>query len=515
MTGKLVVSGVDEAELSRIAELVALLVRPGEAVALTGELGAGKTTFARAFVRTVLDNAHAEVPSPTFSLLQTYDSPRFPVAHLDLYRLSGASDLDEVIGSEALAQGVTIVEWPDRAVALLPPSRLDVAIAEDASPGVRTLDLVGHGAWVARLQRLGEIYRFLLGELSERVWKQSSLSYLQGDASPRAYARIWMPGRTRVLMNAPRMPDGPPLRDGLPYSRIAHLAEDVRPFVAMQRALEATGIAAPHVHAHDLDRGLLLLEDLGDLTFSRAVGEGYSQIELWTAAVDALVEVRRAGPVSVLPLVGAATYTLPAYDRGALGIETELLMDWYWPMLRPEPVSAPSREEFIGLWDAVFDRLLAMPQGLVLRDFHSPNLMWRPERSGLSRVGVLDFQDALRGPWAYDLVSLLQDARVDVPATLEAELFARYCGRVAAIEPDFDRTSFTYAYAALGAQRNTKILGIFARLARRDGKSAYLQHIPRIWSYLERNLARPELAPLRDWYDRHFPQSVRTTVPAA
>ena len=121
----------------------------------------------------------------------------------------------------------------------------------------------------------------------------------------------------------------------------------------------------------------------------------------------------------------------------------------------------------------------------------------------------------MRGPWAYDLVSLLQDARVDVPQALEAELFARYCDRIAAIEPDFDRTSFAHAYAALGAQRNTKILGIFARLARRDGKTVYLQHIPRIWSYLERDLAQPALAPLRTWYDRHFPQAVRTAVPAA
>jgi aminoglycoside/choline kinase family phosphotransferase len=118
----------------------------------------------------------------------------------------------------------------------------------------------------------------------------------------------------------------------------------------------------------------------------------------------------------------------------------------------------------------------------------------------------------MAGPWAYDLVSLLQDARVDVPPTLESELFDHYCDRVAAIEPDFDRTSFAHAYAALGAQRNTKILGIFARLARRDDKPAYLQHMPRIWRYLDRDLANPALAPLQAWYDRHFPQADRTRV---
>jgi aminoglycoside/choline kinase family phosphotransferase len=121
----------------------------------------------------------------------------------------------------------------------------------------------------------------------------------------------------------------------------------------------------------------------------------------------------------------------------------------------------------------------------------------------------------MAGPWAYDLVSLLQDARIDVPPTLESELFDHYCDRVAAIEPDFDRTSFAHAYAALGAQRNTRILGIFARLARRDDKPAYLQHMPRIWRYLDRDLANPALAPLQAWYDRHFPQADRTRVLAA
>ncbi len=156
-----------------------------------------------------------------------------------------------------------------------------------------------------------------------------------------------------------------------------------------------------------------------------------------------------------------------------------------------------------------------MPRTWVLRDFHSPNLMWRPERTGLARVGILDFQDAVQGPWAFDLVSLLQDARLDVPAGLEKELFDYYCERVRSFDPHFDAADFAYAYAALGAQRNTKIIGIFARLARRVGKPVYLQHIPRIWRYLERDLAHPSLSSLRGWYDRHFPPSVRTAVLAA
>ncbi len=141
---------------------------------------------------------------------------------------------------------------------------------------------------------------------------------------------------------------------------------------------------------------------------------------------------------------------------------------------------------------------------------HSPNLIWLPERSGAAKVGILDFQDAVNEHFAFDLVSLLQDARVDVSATLESELLAHYCAAVRRSEPQFDEAEFTFAYNALGAQRNTKILGIFARLAGRDGKPQYLGHLPRVWGYLERNLRHPALGSLAAWYDRHFPVSLRS-----
>jgi aminoglycoside/choline kinase family phosphotransferase len=157
----------------------------------------------------------------------------------------------------------------------------------------------------------------------------------------------------------------------------------------------------------------------------------------------------------------------------------------------------------------VFDGLERQPVGWVLRDFHSPNLIWLPERGGIRRVGLLDFQDAQRGSAAYDLVSLLQDARVDVAEALEKTLLAHYCEAVRRHQPHFDEAEFIFAYNALGAQRSTKILGIFVRLAHRDGKQQYLAHLPRIWGYLQRNLRHVTLAPLAAWYEKHFPMSVR------
>lgn len=515
MITRYTIAGVDEAGLGLVAEVLALSSRPGDVLALRGDLGAGKTTFARAFVRAVLDDPAIDVPSPTFTLLQSYETSRFPISHYDLYRVEDTSELEELGFDEAVAGSVVLLEWPERAEAALPATRLDIRFESVADPSLRTLHLTGLGDWAPRLDRIRAVHAFLTGHARKTGSTARRLRYLQGDASPRAYARLNLGDSTRVLMNAPAMPDGPPVRDGLPYSRIAHLAEDVRPFVAVTRAIGERGLAAPQVHAQDLAQGLLLLDDLGDLTLGRAVAAGMSQPDLWRVAVDALIALRRTGPPNVLPLTQAQTYTLPDFDRRALGIEAELLTDWYWPAVKGETIPAATRDEFITLWMAQFDWLVSLPKGWVLRDYHSPNLMWMPQNEGIARIGVLDFQDAMAGPWAYDLASLLQDARLDVPAALESELFDHYCNRVAAIEPDFDRTSFAHAYAALGAQRNTKILGIFARLARRDGKPVYLQHMPRIWRYLARDLAHPSLAPLQAWYDRHFPQADRTRVLAA
>ncbi len=306
-------------------------------------------------------------------------------------------------------------------------------------------------------------------------------------------------------MDWARQPDGPAIRDGLPYSRIAHLAEGVRPFVEIGTALRASGLSTPEIYAKDLENGFLLLEDLGDSVFVRAVETGTGDQEtLWRAAADALVALRAHAPPT----------NLGAYDHSALGIEVELLTDWYWPALHGAPAPDAARAEYMSLWSAVFDRLARLPQGWVLRDYHSPNLLWLPQRQGIARVGVIDFQDAMRGPPAYDLVSLLQDARIDVPPELEGRLLDHYCAGVERTETGFDRDAFAFAYAALGAQRNTKILGIFARLAKRDGKPQYLRHLPRIWRYLERDLAHSELKPLKDWYDRHMPTKTRGAIAA-
>ena len=498
---------LDEAGVVRLAELLALKLRKRDVVALGGKLGAGKTTLARALIRALLRDPLAEVPSPTFSLQQAYGADWLTVTHFDFYRLASAEEAREIGFDEAAETGAVIVEWPTRCAELLPSDRYEIELAELSDPALRRVTVRGLEKVAAGAQRIDELMTFLDGQ---KEWQGAHVAYLQGDASTRSYARLSRASGTILLMDAPRQPDGPPIRDGKAYSRIAHLAEDMRPFVAIARVLRGAGLSAPQVLACDLEKGILLVEDLGDRVFGTEIAAGRSQAVLWRAAVEALVELRSVPVPSQFPLPDGTTYVLPRRDRAALEIEIELLLDWYWPALKGEPAPQSVRAEFSALWNPVLDRLLALPGGWFLRDYHSPNLIWLPERKGVARVGIIDFQDALNEHPAFDLLSLLQDARVDVPADLESELFAHYCTEVGSREPGFDAAAFKAAYAAFGAQRNTRLLGLWARLLNRDGKPRYLQNIPRTWGYLARDLAEPSLAELSAWYDRHFPADQRT-----
>jgi tRNA threonylcarbamoyl adenosine modification protein YjeE len=500
---------LDEAGVVRLAELLALKARPGEAIALQGELGSGKTTFARAFIAAMLGSDAVEVPSPTFSLAQTYAASRAVLTHFDFYRLGRPDEVDELGFAEALENGIAIVEWPERVPGSLPGDRFEIRFTETADPRRRRVAVRGAGRCAAAVVRTGELGAFL-----DRANTSSGarIRHLQGDASTRSYARLTLCGGTALLMDAPRQPDGPSLRFGKPYSQIARLAEDVRPFVAIAGALKRAGLSTPQILDLDLHRGILLIEDFGDRTYLDVLREGLSQEELYAAAVEVLLHLKTVPLPRALPLPDGSSYVLPRRDRAAFEIETELLLDWLWPALKGAAAPPAVRREFSALWAPIIDRLLALPGGWFLRDYHSPNLFWLPERTGVAKVGVIDFQDALNEHAAFDLLALLQDARVDIPEGLERGLFEAYCERVAAGDPHFDKAAFAGAYADFGAQRNTRLLGLWVRLLRRDGKPQYLAHLPRTWGYLARNLRDARLGELAAWYERHFPTPLRATA---
>ncbi len=487
--------------MQRFMADIAVALEPGDLVTLSGDLGAGKTTFARALIRHLAGDETVEVPSPTFTLMQTYELPRFALVHVDLYRLSGAAELAE-LGFDDLPDGaVVLMEWPDRAAGLLPPDRFDVTFTLAPALGAegRNARFTGYGSFAARAERIGLIRSFLdasgFGEAQRRR--------MQGDASTRIFERLTLHGETAVLMNAPRHPDGPPVRDGKPYSAIAHLAEDIVPYVALSVGLRRLGFSAPEILDAGLENGLIVMEDLGEERIVR--GDPPAPIEArYAVAVDLLASLHGRDLPAKLPVAAHLDYQLPRYDAGAFLVEAELLIDWYLPRLKaPAPESA--REAFVALWHKALAPAIAAPATWVLRDYHSPNLLWLAERNGIGRIGLLDFQDALIGPAAYDVASLLQDARVDVPEAMEMGLLGHYVRLRRKSDKDFDAAAFTLLYATLAAQRATKILGIFARLDRRDGKPQYLRHLPRLWNYLQRSLAHPALAELKAWYAANVP----------
>ncbi|HET6388616.1 tRNA (adenosine(37)-N6)-threonylcarbamoyltransferase complex ATPase subunit type 1 TsaE [Hyphomicrobium sp.] len=498
-----------EDEVARLAQEVAFLLQPGDTLALEGDLGAGKSTFARALIRAIAGNPDLEIPSPTFTLVQAYETPRFEIAHFDLYRLSDASEIDELGLDAALTRGIAIIEWPSRGEDRIPRDRFAMHFEETADPDRRNVNVIAATPDLqVRLERFIAIRDFL----ARSGWGDAStaFSYLQGDASPRRYARLKKANGTRaILMDSPQRPDGPPIRDGKSYSAIAHLAESVKAFVAIDSALLATGLSVPRILAQDLAAGLLIIEDFGDKVFGAELARGRDQAELWKRGVEALVAVQSTKPPTSIALSDGTEFGLPEADEGVLEIETQLLLDWYWPALHGKPPPQSARDAFAALWRGTFKRVLRQPKTWLLRDFHSPNLIALDDRASPRDVGIIDFQDAMIGPAAYDLVSLLQDARVNVPENLETKLLDQYVAAIAARDPQFDLPEFRFSYAALGAQRNTKILGIFARLAMRDGKRQYLAHVPRIWGYLERDLQHEDLTALKAWYDENLPGSLR------
>jgi len=498
----------DEAATEAIAAAQAAWLEPGDFVGLTGDLGAGKTAFARSLIRALTETPGLETPSPTFTLMQVYDAPRGPVLHADFYRLRGPRELGNLGWDEAVADAIAIVEWPEKIAEALPPDRLEVAIRFDPArgPNFRLLTLRGAGRVAARLNLALGVARLIeragLGDVRRE--------FLQGDASTRAYERLTRPtGETAILMISPPRRDGPILRFGKSYAEIARLSPDIRAFIAMAEGLRSLGYSAPAVIAASIDEGLALIEDFGAATI---VEHGLPNGARYAAAIALLADLHGRELPASLP-VGEQSYEPPVYDIEAMLVEVELVLDWYAPAVARVTPPSGARMQFLGVWRDLLQPILAEPIVWTLRDYHSPNLHWLEDREGLERIGLIDFQDAVIGPPAYDVVSLLQDARVDVPEDLEMRLAALYMRRRTAADPSFDPERFAVAYAAMGAQRATKILGLFARLDKRDRKPDYLRHLPRIERYLKRNLAHPLLRPLALWYQNHLPRALGPLLP--
>lgn len=326
--------------------------------------------------------------------------------------------------------------------------------------------------------RQAEIAAFLAANgLSDAVREP-----LAGDASARRYERLRKAGGgTLILVDTPAP------------------AEDLVPFIAIGAELAAIGLSVPAVLVADVERGLAIQDDFGSETFSRLLADGADPQPLYEIATDALIAIHRGWPDGA-----AQRLALPLYNPDLFIAQTRLFLDAYMPVVLRHPLSERDRSDFDTAWRTVLEPVCAGAPSLLLRDYHVDNLM-RLDRPGAKAAGLIDFQSAGWGPRAYDLVSLLEDARRDVAPALAEAMVERYLAAV----PGTDAAAFRRAMAVLGAVRHTRIVAIFVRLALGQGRRSYLVHLPRVWRLLEAQLAKPELGPVAGWFDRHLPPAAR------
>lgn len=474
MDAPLIIDLATEDDTTRLGRALAALLQKGDSLLLDGPIGAGKSHIARALIRARLGQDE-DVPSPTFTLVQAY--PGEPdIWHADLYRLTHPDEVIELGLEDAFSTAICLIEWPDRLGSLLPHNPLRLKL-ETLGEGRRATLWSGNrpGFDAALTLRL----RALAADtfLEAAGWATAHRAPLAGDASARRYERLTSGAQTAILMDAP-----------------PGQADSVADFVKIDQHLLQLGLSAPRILAQDIPQGFLLLEDFGDSLYPPLIATDPAQeAPLYEAATDVLLHLQAHPPAPDLPNLTAQDWA----DAAAFAI------DWY---RRGVAGDDEGRAEFVTVLAQTLRQHADGPRVLILRDYHAENLLWLPDRQGLTRVGLLDFQLAQLGQPGYDLVSLLQDARRDVPQSVEAAMIARFAAAQGA-DPDLFRAS----YAALGAQRALRILGIFARLCLKDGKPRYTALIPRVWGQLQRNLSHPALAELQAVCTRLLP----TPTPAA
>ncbi|WBU52906.1 tRNA (adenosine(37)-N6)-threonylcarbamoyltransferase complex ATPase subunit type 1 TsaE [Paracoccus sp. SCSIO 75233] len=423
----------------------------GDAILLDGPVGAGKSHFARALIRARLGNPHEDVPSPTFTLVQTYEADP-PIWHADLYRLTDTAEVDELGLTDALDEAIALIEWPDRMAEVSSALRLRLSSLPD--PDQRKIEVIGDPSRWSRAVRAAQRAAFV----AEAGWADAAVAFLAGDASARRYFRLTKGDETAALMDADR--------------------ETLAPYLRMTAWLRERGFDAPRILAADEENGLALIEDFGDAQIARVIGDDPASAEpLYTRIAEMLAR---------LASYPAAPGIL-ALDGPELARQVGLFAEWY-PRAAGADDQTQAAAGIAPLIEALYAKLCADVQPVTsMRDFHAENIILTPD----NRLGLLDFQDAVATHPAYDLVSALHDARRALPAGVEDAAIARFLEQTG-LDPD----RFHAAFALLSVQRNLRIMGIFTRLCVRDGKPRYLRFMPHTWALIERAVSHPALSDL-------------------
>lgn len=466
-------------DTAALAQSMAPYVLAGDVILLKGTLGAGKSYFARHFIK-AMGTEQSEIPSPTFTLIQAYDDTRLPVAHVDLYRLNSPEEIEALGLDVYFDHGVSLIEWPEKGEGYLPENTLVIEI-EETEDGGRVATLSGK-SWESR-------FGFFEPSLCRQVSETGRRSFLtlndiqfgditavSDDASFRSYWRTQTAEGNRVIMDAP-----PPM-------------ENVNPFVNVASFLKEQGIHVPEIYAKDTEEGYLLLEDLGNTTVAKAFEKGADKKDWYNLAVDVLVHLAKQ-----------PTADVPKYDVATYWRELSLFTDWYLPDVTGRATDPSLRQKFHDIWLPLYEKMDAVPKTTVLRDYHIRNMMALTDTpiTHQESLGIIDFQDALVGPVTYDMASMLQDAYITLPDDLKNHLIRRF---VDGMDGAVTMQDFMTSFRLIGLQRALKIVGIFTRLARRDGKTAYLNDMHRVWRNIDEALEHPDCAQIKAFMDQIMPQ---------
>ena len=483
-----------------LARLLAPHLKRGDLVTLSGDLGSGKTTFARGLIRALSGDPELVITSPTFLLQQEYKGLTENIIHADLYRLSSANELIEIGFNEAMDSAISIVEWPERSPDLLEAAIVSIDFKNSAPPDEfrRTLFIIGKPNLLSSVVSDYDLYRLL----RDHNLEDANRAQITGDASGRRYERIIKGSESAILMISPKPVTEPIIKNNKTYKNIAKLSVSLESFIAASKGLIDFGFSAPKILGYDLSAGLILSEDLGT---NQIFDNDDPIVERYKAAASFLGTLHTTDLPRHISINDHLIYHIPTYDVDALLIEVELFLDWYLPYFTQHDITNDARDEFNEIWKRLLTPLQNEQHNWTLRDFHSPNILWLEERTGIRRVGLIDTQDLVWGHPTYDLASLLQDARIPISNELEMELYELYVRMRIANDHNFDVIAFSKAYAIYALQRVTKILGIFVRLNLRDHKPEYLKFIRWLIVYLRRNLSHPSLDEYRGWLTKNCP----------
>ncbi len=471
-------------ELDAFVKYIAPIFEKGDLLALNGEIGSGKTTLTKHLINYLTATRIDEINSPTYNLCQTYSNEDLIISHYDFYRLDYLQEIEELDINDSIKNNFTIIEWANKFSSILPKDHIEIQI--DNKSDKREYKILFHGEYAKKIAG----HKNRLSFLSNSNLNIKKITNMRGDASKRKYYRVNDGTENFVLMDA--------LEDSINKTTTSKTITD---FIIFRQYLEDIGLRVPKIYEFDIQKQLILEEDLGLTTYD----ELYSKLsfqDLINPAIESLLILVHSNYKNINDLDGKA-FEPQNFDEKVFINESKIFIDYYWPYVKNSICPEEEKYEFLSIIEKIYSDL-STDKTLVLRDYHSPNLHYLQNEKGHKKCALIDFQDALLGHPLYDLVSLAQDARFTISEDQERYIVDTFEDKFLFNDFQLSKSSFNEQYKILAIQRSLKILGIFARLSLLEGKNNYIIHMPRVLDYIRRSMDCSLLNNLTHWLKINF-----------